>query len=534
MGAAVVLSAPAHAVPSSLSITAAIGSSGVGDTMRVYAYYNDNASNAIPYADCRISGGFLPSTASLTYSSAGLYYYYDIYLSSAGSSTFSIYCSKTGYDSASGSTTIDVPKGSSTLSVYDIPVLGDVGGMFTARADYRGSSSKISGATCKMDATAPSGAKDTIIMGETDGYYTASYSFASEGGYSFAVYCSSGNYQSQSRQFDSQVKKKSASLQAAQTQPFYYAEQPVELNYYYRESGGNNIYGAQCSYELRKGSALADSGKMPAAAAGYRITFSGFDYSSEKYTIQVSCETSEYQKQSVSQTFSISEIPAAVRIETNAPDGGYSYAALSISALYRATNSGNDIPGASCTISLSGENKSFEGAYYKTAYPPVEKPTSLTIRACCSKKNYARNCMNAYPQAMPQPISIELLTTPSEFVSGETYLLGVRAAPSLQGDSGQIKCKSNVAYTGANAISKEYALKRNSTAHYTEIFFEAPGRAQISYHCSGTGFAETTILSDIRVKVFKKESENTLFTVLGTLGVLLSAALIIITRKYKV
>ncbi len=482
----------------------------------------------------------MSNTVPLTYSSVGLYYYYDLYLSSAGSSTFSISCSKTGYDSASGSTTINVPKGFSKLSVYDIPVSGDVGGIFTVRAEYRNSNSKISGATCKMDVTAPSGAKDTITMGETDGYYTISYSFASEGGYSFAVSCTSGNYQSQSSHFTSQIKKKSASIQAAQTQSFYYAEQPIDLNYYYREKGENqgkgenNIYGAQCSYELRKGDALADSGKMLTAATGYRITFSGFDYSSEQYAIQVSCETLEYQKQSISQTFSISEIPATVRIETNAPNGDFSYAPLSISVLYRASNSGNDIPGASCTISLSGENKSFEGTYYKTTYPPVEKPTSLIIHACCSKKNYMKNCLDMSRQVMPQPISVELLTTPSEFVSGWTYLLGVRASPSLKGDSGQIKCTSYVAYLGTNAISKEHVLKRNSTAYSTEIFFETPGRVQISYRCLGTGFAETNIISEIKIKVFKQESENTLFTVLGALAVLLSVALVIITRKYKV
>lgn len=533
-GAVIALSAPAYAVPSSLSITAAIGSSGVGDTMRVYVYYTDNASNTISYAACTISGGFLSNVISLTYNSVSGYYYYDLYLSSAGSSTFSLSCSKTGYDSASGSTIINVPKGSSTLSVYDIPDSGDVGGVFTVRADYRNSNSKISGATCKMDVIAPSGAKDTIFLSETGGDYKLSYSFASAGSYSFVVLCSSGNYQSQSRQFNSQIKKKSASIQAAQAQSSYYAEQPIDLNYYYRDGGGSNIFGAQCSYELRKGNSLVDSGKMLAVSTGYRIDFSGFDYGSAQYTIQVLCETSEYQKQSVSQTFSILEIPATVRIETNAPKGDYSYNALSISALYRATNSGNDISGALCLITLSEENKSFEGAFYKTTYPLVEKPTSLTIRACCSKKNYEGNCIDAFRQVMPQPIFVEPLTTPSEFVSGETYLLGVRASPSLEGDIEQIKCTSFAAYAGANAISKEYALERNSTAHSTKIFFETPGRVQITYLCSGPGFAETKIMSEIRVKVFKKESETTLFTVLGALGALLSVALIIITRKYKV
>lgn len=516
-----------------VSITANIGSSRVGDTIRIYASYYDGAGGSVSDGTCTISGGTLSAPAAMPYNALG-YYQYDLYLSNAGMHTYSVSCSKTGADTATGSFVLDLPKGQSSLSIVNAPGISEIGNKVSLQASYLFKGSKISGGACNIDIVSPDGSKDTRRMNE-GGYYTTDYIFSSGGKHTFLVSCSSDNYLSQSQSFSMDVLKRPSSLAALDVSPTYYAGSPVKIHYSYKtDKGSGAISDAQCSFELRKDSQSVMSGKLQYSSTGYLFSADNLDAADAPYSLKVSCESPGDALQSASNNFQVLNVPTSVRVTRDAPNGEISNTPLNIEAAYFNSATNSRISDGTCTIALSSEGAIHQGSKLETRFPAVDGAQSITVDACCTKKNHQQSCNSLYLTVYPQPVVMELLPAPSEFVAGGKYTIGIRAAPAYYGSADGIQCDADLRESSSAPSGKYLNLSRTGAAYSTDIYFEQPERLAVTYTCFGKGYARSQMRTEIRIKVFNKESESQLTSVLVVTALVLLSALVLIKRRYKV
>lgn len=533
--------APALAFAESISVSASAARANVGDTIYISAAYANN-SQAIRYATCTFGGPILSGTVDMPYAYESGNYVYGLYLSKAGTYTSSVSCSKAGYNSVSDSITLEVLKASSTLSVGNTQSSAEIGSTINVPAYYQHDYSKISGAACTLDASPPSGSKTATQMVDAGGYYSAYYTISAIGTYSFAVSCTSDNYASQSRSFNVAAKKHDSLLHGTMTSS-YYAEQPITAPFSYTASqNGGIISGAQCRYELNRGGTFIKGGTLAYSSPSYVLSLDALDASTNTYDVKVFCQSSNYASAETTQSFYVNNIPAFITLNKEAPNGDFSHAPISITSRYVNSNTNQEIYGADCGIDALSENIDTAdisraiideaGQKINMELPAADTEKSLRIKGCCSKKNYANACGELSVSVSPQPISMETLPEPSEFISGEKYVLGVRANPANHGNASDITCSADVEFAKGGLQAKRLILARNDVAHSSEIVFEKPGQWNIKYSCFGEGYIKQYLDINIRTKMFNKESENNLIAALSALGIILAAAVILIKKKY--
>lgn len=499
----------------------------VQNTVDVYAYYY-NDSVFVPDASCTLRGGFLGSPVNLAYY-PGQYYLNSLYLSQAGTHTFNASCSKAGYEPAWVTGAISVSKLPTTLSLNAYPSGSATVGESVSFNAYYTYISSISGATCTLKVTKPSGSEETISMYESTGQYSASYKLSVIGQYSFEATCSSTNYATNTGSTSIQSSKHSSTITRPDI-PTQYAGGQMGYRYRY-ESGGSIITGADCNYELKRGSTSVGTGKLSYDGSGYFFSRAVPDISDTSYLLRVTCNSDSYSQAQNDAYFQVKEIPTNLQLTSTAPDGMYSYTSLSLSARYTDSRNYADIYGGQCTIDFDGKHT--VGSTLNTEFPAVDSTGTFNAKACCSKAGYATRCADKEFIVLPQPITLEPINLSGTYIAGKDYLLGVVGKPTYYGED-IIACSLDIVDSKSGAAVRGIVLRKNGDEHKGFVTFDKAGRFRLDFLCSGTGYAQNRRAFDAKVKMFSSAFEGTLTTVLGILGIILAAATILISKKYKI
>jgi len=508
------------------------------DSFQVMAYYTSNGTNVCG-ATCEVNGGWLTSTIYLGEISGCIYENGISAYGTPGGYSLYVSCYKQFYDSQTKYFSIEITSKSSAISLSTNPPSPYPGDSVTVYAYYRDEGgSLINGASCTADLKmgVVEFQKITLVpSGST--YYSGALKVPNQyGTYDVSVTCISSEYASASLSKSFATAKKRASLSVSVPPSGYYGEAVKVAAYYKDAQEGKKIPGmCRTAYE---GTITV----LNSVDAGYE-GFVAIPYKAGAATLNITCESGEYETLEASKTISAANRPAELEAVSPSPYADtifYPTDEIQLKISYINKVSGEAIAGANCVAEAGGKTYPLTGSgKYYVATLSSQPLGQQTIKFRCSRTFYESKEGRIGISINRMPIDIMLVPPKKEFRKGEAIRILARVVDKDNRDANaSCKTRADVYDLSFNKLIESRDIEEMRTGDGFRALDipnpDNPSRIRVTMTCSGGIFEEKSVYTDVKTMMLGEQTEEGITLFLTITTVFLAALTFLIRKKLKI